>query len=81
MSQSTDDFNMALIPKYWSVAKNIEYIKSRESQMRELYLNHNQNVIDTVPPEDLLVWNVRDGWEPLRKLRVISELQFFTEKT
>ena len=62
-----DDFNIGLIPKYWSVAKNVEHIKGRETNMRELYWNHNRNVIDTVPPEDLLVWNVKDGWEPLCK--------------
>ena len=62
-----EDFNIVLILKYWSLSKNIEHIKGRETNMRELYLNHNQNVIDTVPPEDLLVWNVKDGWEPLCK--------------
>ena len=25
----------------------------------------NQEVIDTVPPERLLVWHPKDGWEPL----------------
>ena len=63
---------MGLIPKYWSVKKSIEHLKSREPQLREMYLNHNQNVIETVPAEDLLVWNVRDGWEPLCKLMVLN---------
>ena len=63
---------MGLIPKYWSVTKSIEHLKSREPQLREMYLNHNQNVIDTVPAEDLLVWNVKDGWEPLCKLMVLT---------
>ena len=28
----------------------------------------NQEVIDTVPAERLLVWNPKDGWEPLCEL-------------
>ena len=28
----------------------------------------NQEVIDTVPPDRLLVWNPKDGWEPLCEL-------------
>lgn len=30
-----------------------------------IYRRHNQNVIDTVPPERLLQFHVKDGWEPL----------------
>ena len=64
---------MNLIPKYWSVTKSIEHLKGREAQLREMYLNHNQNVIDTVPAENLLVWNVKEGWEPLCKLMVLTQ--------
>jgi len=31
---------------------------------KELFMRHNQDVIDTVPPEKLLVVNVKDGWQP-----------------
>ena len=61
---------MGAFPKYWFVDSNIEYIRSREKELRQFYLDHNQNVIHTVPAEDLLVWNVKDGWEPLCKLQV-----------
>ena len=30
-------------------------------------LKHNMYVINTVPKENLLVWNLKDGWEPLCK--------------
>ncbi|MFJ7418668.1 sulfotransferase family protein [Streptomyces uncialis] len=31
----------------------------------EVYHRHNQRVIDTVGPGNLLVWDVKQGWEPL----------------
>jgi hypothetical protein len=31
----------------------------------EAYKQHQQNVIDLVPPERLLQYSVKDGWEPL----------------
>jgi hypothetical protein len=33
--------------------------------MAEVMERWNQDVIDTVPPERLLVWHPKDGWEPL----------------
>ena len=62
-----EDFNMSVMPKFYTISSNIEYIKSREAELRNFYLQHNQHVIDTVPSEDLLVWNVKEGWEPLCK--------------
>ena len=35
--------------------------------MRTAYKKHNLYVKSVVPPEDLLIWNVKDGWEPLCK--------------
>ena len=29
------------------------------------YLQHNAHIKATVPPEQLLVWQAQDGWEPL----------------
>ena len=36
-----------------------------ESTMIQRYKSHNLYVQSQVPKEDLLVWNVQDGWEPL----------------
>ena len=35
--------------------------------MRTAYKKHNLYVESVVPQEDLLIWNVKDGWEPLCK--------------
>ena len=35
--------------------------------MRQLYRKHNLYVQSIVPKENLLVWNLKDGWEPLCK--------------
>lgn len=40
--------------------------KNKESVIAH-YRQHNEEVMKTVPPERLLVYNVRDGWEPLCK--------------
>ena len=65
LNQFQEDFNMGVIPKYWSVTANIANVKSRERKMRQFYADHNQRVIDLVPEKDLLIWNVKDGWAPL----------------
>ncbi len=31
----------------------------------DIYQRHNAEVMQTIPAERLLVYNVRDGWEPL----------------
>ena len=31
----------------------------------EAYLQHNAHIEASVPPEQLLVWQAKDGWEPL----------------
>ena len=51
--------------KSWSVKKIIDAIKASEILMKQKYEAHNTRVIATIPPENLLVWNLKDGWEPL----------------
>ena len=51
--------------KSWSVKKIIDAIKASEDMMKQKYEAHNERVIVTIPPENLLVWNLKDGWEPL----------------
>lgn len=36
-------------------------------------LDHRQEVIDTIPPEQLLVFGVGDGWEPLCRFLSVPE--------
>ena len=38
-----------------------------ENQMRQRYRMHNVYVMATVPKERLLVYNLKEGWEPLCK--------------
>jgi len=33
--------------------------------MKQCYRKHNLYVIKTLPKENLLVWNLKEGWEPL----------------
>ena len=40
-------------------------LTSKEKKMRAQYLKHNLYVQSIVPKEDLLVWNLKDGWQPL----------------
>ena len=42
-------------------------IHSHETKMRAKYLEHIEKVRKLVPPERLLIWNVKEGWEPLCK--------------
>ena len=55
----------AVVMKSWSVKKIIDAIKASEDMMKQKYEAHNERVIATIPPENLLVWNLKDGWEPL----------------
>ena len=55
----------AVVMKSWSVKKIIDAIKVSEILMKQKYEAHNARVITTIPPENLLVWNLKDGWEPL----------------
>ena len=36
-----------------------------EENVLKVYATHNQAVRDTIPPEQLLVFNAKDGWKPL----------------
>ena len=39
--------------------------KDTEAEMKKKYEAHNEKVKKTIPAENLLVWNIKDGWEPL----------------
>ena len=41
--------------------------KLTASNGKKTGIKHNCHVIATVPKEDLLVWDLKEGWEPLCK--------------
>jgi len=53
----------------WSVWKmHLEYAGKMDPELlKAKYLSHNANVIKKVPKERLLIWNLKDGWEPICK--------------
>ena len=58
-------FTDVLNPKSIFVAKTISQLAVKEAELKQMYTAHNKHVIRTVPAEQLLVWHVKDGWEPL----------------
>ena len=54
-----------LLPRYYTVKAILNSMVEGEHRMRKLYLDNIQRAKDKVPAKDLLIWNVRDGWEPL----------------
>ena len=40
-------------------------LTNKEDRLRAAYIKHNLYVQSIVPKENLLVWNVKDGWKPL----------------
>ena len=47
--------------------QQIEKLTRKERKIRSCYVKHNLYVQSIVPKENLLVWQVSDGWEPLCK--------------
>ena len=56
-----------LFNQHYLVEDQIKQVTKDEFRLRQLYRKHNAHVINTVPKETLLVWNLKDGWEPLCK--------------
>ena len=40
-------------------------ITRKEGKFRQGYLKHNLYVQSIVPKDNLLIWNLKDGWAPL----------------
>lgn len=38
-----------------------------DQEAMNIYERHNRYIIETTPPEKLLIWGPQDGWEPLCK--------------
>ena len=62
LSKSSD-----IITQHLFVEDQVKQLAKDEFRLRQLYRKHNTYVINTVPKENLLVWNLKDGWEPLCK--------------
>lgn len=73
--QNFYNINKIIVPKYfrhqawgepmWMIQSVHNLVKSQEFTLKQLYRTHNEYVKSVVPKEDLLIWNVKDGWEPL----------------
>ncbi|CAH8429255.1 unnamed protein product [Heterobilharzia americana] len=51
--------------KMFSQAFGTNYDTMTNDELKQVYLQWNQNVIDSVPSDRLLVFNLVQGWEPL----------------
>ena len=56
---------MLLLPKYYTSKAIINSIAEGEDRLRQYYCDSIKHAINKVPAKDLLIWNVKDGWEPL----------------
>lgn len=43
----------------------MDKITKNEKKLRQGYLKHNLYVQSIVPKENLLIWNLKEGWAPL----------------
>merc|ERR1711970_981246 len=57
----------AVFMNSWSIKTIVDAIKNSESEMKRKHEEHNDKVQMTIPAENLLVWNLKDGWGPLCK--------------
>ena len=58
------------LPAPWKAFWPSQHLANFRDSMIEskaYYEEHNERVIRTVPKDRLLIWNVKDGWEPLCK--------------
>lgn len=58
------------LPAPWKVfwpSRHLANFKDSMIESKAYYEEHNERVIKTVPKHRLLIWNVKDGWEPLCK--------------
>lgn len=46
-------------------SKYLESFKMQEEFLKQRYRKHILYVKNTVPKENLLIWQVKDGWKPL----------------
>ncbi len=57
---------VALVERmFWSPEGTFAGGHERPEQLIEAFVRHNEEVKRTVPAEQLLVWEVSEGWEPL----------------
>jgi len=49
----------------FSVKNIVARVSSNEKKLRQGYLKHNLYVQSIVPKDNLLIWNLKEGWAPL----------------
>ena len=57
--------HLAVAKLFFDIKQSLQ--AGTESIMKQRYKSHNLYVKSEVPEEDLLIWNVKEGWEPLCK--------------
>ena len=60
-----EHFTDVLNPASFFIERTIETVKKKRDTLKNMYAAHNKHVIRSVPKEKLLIWNVKDGWEPV----------------
>ena len=53
------------VGRWWLIWEFGDDTMSDRDACIKAYLQHNAHIKATVPPEQLLVWEAKDGWEPL----------------
>ncbi len=63
------------IGRWWLIWEFGDDTMSDKEACIQAYLKHNAHIRATIPPERLLEWEAKDGWEPLcRYFRVVLSL-------
>ena len=62
-----EHFTDVIDPKSYFITDTIKSVSQKEATLKKAYNEHNENVMTKVPSDRLLVWNVKEGWEPLCK--------------
>jgi len=60
-------YHESFYTKTYSTEKVLKAIESAKETVCKRYEEHNELVQKTIPKENLLVWNLKEGWEPLCK--------------
>jgi hypothetical protein len=50
------------------------YYMMDEHKCRGMYAYHNQHVVDSIPKEQLVIYNVKDGWGPLLTMLNVTDV-------
>ena len=60
-----EHFTDVLNPASFFIDTTIKTVEKKREKLKNMYTAHNEHVINSVPKDNLLIWNVKDGWEPV----------------